>query len=38
MGASAQAMVSIHLLSFGGSDEVLFDELEFTGLELAKFS
>ncbi|MFD0799189.1 sodium/solute symporter [Maribacter chungangensis] len=36
MGASAQASGSMHLLVYGGSDEVLFDELEFIGLQLAQ--
>lgn len=36
MGASSQATGSMHLLVYGGSDEVLFDELEFLGLQLAK--
>ena len=35
MGASAEAMGSMHLIIYGGSDEVLFDQLEHIGLELA---
>ncbi|MFK5972866.1 MAG: sodium/solute symporter [Flavobacteriaceae bacterium] len=38
MGASAQAIGSMHLMVYGGSDEVLFDELENIALELSKES
>lgn len=34
MGASATALGSMHLLVFGGSDEVLFDRLENISLQL----
>ncbi len=36
MGASAEAMGSMHLMVYGGSDEVLFDQLENIALELDK--
>ncbi|MFS4417440.1 sodium:solute symporter family transporter [Maribacter sp. 2307ULW6-5] len=36
MGAAAQPMGSMHLLVFGGSDAIIFDQLEFLALELAK--
>ncbi len=35
MGASAEALGSMHILAYGGSDEVLFDKLENYGLQLA---
>lgn len=35
MGASAEVMGSMHIMVYGGSDEVLFDELETIGLKLA---
>jgi len=35
MGASAEALGSMHILVYGGSDEVLFDKLENYGLQLA---
>ena len=35
MGASAEALGSIHILVYGGSDEVLFDKLENYGLQLS---
>lgn len=38
MGASAETMGSMHLMVYGGSDEVLFDELETIALDLAKAS
>ncbi len=34
MGASADPMGSMHIMVYGGSDEVLFDELENLGLQL----
>lgn len=34
MGASAETMGSMHIMVFGGSNEVLFDELETISLEL----
>lgn len=36
MGASAETMGSMHLIVYGGSDEVLFDQLEHIGLELGQ--
>ncbi|RXJ49921.1 sodium:solute symporter family transporter [Gelidibacter gilvus] len=36
MGASAEVMGSMHIMVYGGSDAVLFDELENIGLDLAK--
>ncbi|MGC1630821.1 MAG: kelch repeat-containing protein, partial [Gelidibacter sp.] len=36
MGASAEVMGSMHILVYGGSDEVLFDELETIALDLGK--
>lgn len=38
MGASAEVMGSMHIMVYGGSDAVLFDELENIGLELAAIS
>jgi SSS family solute:Na+ symporter len=38
MGAAAEVMGSMHIMVYGGSDEVLFDELETIGLELGKAS
>jgi solute:Na+ symporter, SSS family len=38
MGASAQTMGSMHLMVYGGSDEVLFNELENLSLKLDKES
>ena len=35
MGASAEALGSMHILVYGGSDEILFDKLENYGLQLA---
>lgn len=35
MGASAEVMGSMHIMVYGGSDAILFDELETIGLELA---
>lgn len=35
MGASAEALGSMHILVYGGSDEVLFDKLENYALQLA---
>ncbi|MET2986514.1 sodium:solute symporter family transporter [Aureibaculum conchae] len=35
MGASTEALGSMHILVYGGSDEVLFDKLENYGLQLA---
>lgn len=35
MGASAQTMGSMHLMVYGGSDEVLFNELENLSMRLA---
>lgn len=34
MGASAETMGSMHIMVYGGSDEVLFDELENISLQL----
>ncbi len=34
MGASAETMGSMHIMVYGGSDEVLFDELETISIEL----
>ncbi|MDD7915362.1 sodium:solute symporter family transporter [Polaribacter ponticola] len=34
MGASAETMGSMHIMVYGGSDEILFDELENIGLKL----
>ncbi|MFD1614008.1 sodium:solute symporter family transporter [Gelatiniphilus marinus] len=34
MGASAETMGSMHIMVYGGSDEVLFDELEHIGLKM----
>lgn len=34
MGASAEVMGSMHIMVYGGSDAILFDELETIGLEL----
>jgi len=34
MGASAEVMGSMHIMVYGGSDAVLFDELENIGLQL----
>ena len=34
MGASAEGMGSMHILVYGGSDEVLFDQLETIALDL----
>ncbi|WP_034044617.1 sodium:solute symporter family transporter [Wocania ichthyoenteri] len=34
MGASAETMGSMHIMVYGGSDELLFDELENIGLQL----
>ncbi|MGM5470020.1 sodium:solute symporter family transporter [Flavobacteriaceae bacterium LMO-SS05] len=34
MGASAETMGSMHIMVYGGSDEVLFDELEHMSLQL----
>jgi SSS family transporter len=34
MGAAAEAMGSMHIMIYGGSDEVLFDELENISLKL----
>lgn len=36
MGASAEVMGSMHIIVYGGSDAVLFDELENIGLQLGK--
>lgn len=36
MGASAETMGSMHIVVYGGSDEVLFDELETIAIDLAK--
>ena len=36
MGASAETMGSMHLMVYGGSDEILFDQLETIALELAQ--
>lgn len=36
MGAAAETMGSMHIMVFGGSDEVLFDELETIALDLGK--
>ncbi|MBL7473263.1 sodium:solute symporter family transporter [Robertkochia sediminum] len=36
MGASAQTMGSMHVVVYGGSDEVIFNELEHIGLSLAE--
>ena len=36
MGASAQALGSMHILVYGGSDEVLFNKLESFGQEILK--
>jgi cyclically-permuted mutarotase family protein len=35
MGASAETMGSMHIMVYGGSDAVLFDELEHISLELS---
>lgn len=35
MGASAEVMGSMHVMVYGGSDALLFDDLENIGLELA---
>lgn len=35
MGASAEVMGSMHIMVYGGSDALLFDELETIGLKLA---
>ena len=34
MGASAETMGSMHIMVYGGSDELLFDELENIGLQM----
>ncbi|WP_417443887.1 sodium:solute symporter family transporter [Joostella sp.] len=34
MGASAEAMGSMHIMIYGGSDQIIFDELEKIALEL----
>ena len=36
MGAAAESMGSMHIMVFGGSDEVLFDQLENIVLELGR--
>ena len=36
MGASAEVMGSMHIMVYGGSDELLFDELETIGLDISK--
>ena len=36
MGASTEVMGSMHIMVYGGSDEVLFDELENISLDLGK--
>jgi cyclically-permuted mutarotase family protein len=36
MGASAQTIGSMHLMVYGGSDEILFDELENLSIRLGK--
>lgn len=36
MGASAEVMGSMHIMVYGGSDALLFDQLENIGLELGK--
>ncbi|MEQ9580701.1 MAG: sodium/solute symporter [Arenibacter sp.] len=36
MGASAEAMGSMHLMIYGGSDEILFNQLEQYGLQISK--
>lgn len=36
MGASAETMGSMHLMVYGGSDEVLFDKLENSALQLGR--
>lgn len=38
MGASAEVMGSMHIVVYGGSDAVLFDELENIALEMGKAS
>ncbi len=38
MGASAETMGSMHLMVYGGSDKVLFDQLENVALELSQTS
>lgn len=38
MGASAEVMGSMHIMVYGGSDAVLFDELENIGLQLPNAS
>ena len=35
MGSSAQSMGSMHLMVYGGSDEIIFNELEQIGLKLS---